>query len=122
LGPERITRILGVEPTLAYRKGEVYRRDGRGHAVRGRTGLWLLSSEGRVQSSDVIEHLRFLLAILFPSTDPLRELLRDGDIEADVPVFWHGAPGSPRPTIPDEVRAAFRRLPAKIEQDFGIAA
>ena len=127
LQPNSVTEILHRKPTLAYRKGEIYKRDSRGHAARGRTGMWLLSSERHVRSSDVIDHLRYLLTVVFPensgdSVKRLRDLLRDGHIEADVPVFLHGTAGQPRPTIPDDVREAFRRLPAKIEQDFEVAA
>lgn len=65
LDPARVTEILHLSPTLAYRKGEIFKRS-RGHEVRGRTNLWLLSSEGRVQSSELKDHLEYLLAILFP--------------------------------------------------------
>jgi hypothetical protein len=126
LEPRRVTEILHTQPTLAYRKGEVYKRDSRGHAAHGRTGLWLLSTEKRVPSTEVIDHLRYLIGVLFPDgaddrINPLRHLLRDRHIEADVLVFWHGEPGQPQPTIPDSIRTTFRRVPAQIEQDFEVA-
>jgi hypothetical protein len=125
LEPRRVTEILHADPTTAYRKGEVYKRS-RGHEVRGRTGLWLLSSKGRVESSDLNDHLNYLLTILFPNSsddrvEQLRELLRDGHIEADVSCFWFGKPGSFSPTIPEDIRAALERLPARIERDFQLA-
>jgi hypothetical protein len=125
LEPGRVTEILHTKPTTAYHKGEVYKRDRRGNEARGRTGLWLLSSEGHVQSSDVNDHLRYLIGVLFPdrsTSKHLRDLLRDGYIEVDVPVFWHGTRGQHSPVISDDVRQAFRRLPAKIEEDFDVAA
>ncbi len=65
LDPGRVTAILGAAPTTAYRKGEIFKRS-RGHEARGRTGVWLLSSNGHVSSPELDRHLRFLLAILFP--------------------------------------------------------
>jgi Domain of unknown function (DUF4279) len=121
LEPGDVTDILEANPTTAYRKGEVYKRS-RGQEVRGRTGVWILSSKDHVRSSDLNEHLQYLLAVLFPRgsndrVERLRALLRDGRITADVNCFWYGAPGSRVPAIPDEITTAFARLPARIEQD-----
>jgi len=122
LEPGRVSEILSAVPTTAYRKGEVYKR-AAGREALGRTGLWLLSSRGRVASSDLGDHLRYLLRVLFPdgSDEPvegLRELLRDESAEADVGCFWYGEPGARPPTIPRDVSAALARLPARIETDF----
>jgi hypothetical protein len=122
LEPSRVSDILHVDPTTAYRKNEVYKRS-RGHEVRGRTGVWLLSSKGHVESSDLSDHLRYLLTILFPDpssdrVDQLRKMLRDGHVEADVSCFWFGKPGSFRPEISNDIAAAFERLPARIDTDF----
>jgi Domain of unknown function (DUF4279) len=122
LDPRRVTEILHADPTTAYRKGEIYKRS-RGHEVRGRTGIWLLSSKGRVQSSDLNDHLRYLLTVLFPSNSSdrvnnLRDMLHDGHIEADVNCFWYGAPGTSSPMIPSNIRTALDQIPARIETDF----
>lgn len=122
LDPDKLTAILGVAPTTAYRKGEVYKRS-RGHEVRGRTGLWLLSSKGLAPVSNLNSHLRYLLTFIFPGgchdkLGMLRELMRDEQLKADVGCFWYGKSGAAFPVIPDELRLAFARLPAKIETDF----
>src|SRR5437667_305839 len=65
LEPQRLTDILSARPKIAYRKGEVYKIS-RGHEVRGRTGLWAISSKGVVDSPELNEHLDYLLGILFP--------------------------------------------------------
>jgi hypothetical protein len=36
----------------------------RGHEVRGRTGMWLLSSEPKVQSTDLSDHFAYLSKVL----------------------------------------------------------
>jgi hypothetical protein len=123
LEPSRVSEILHIDPTTAYRKGEIYKRS-RGHEVRGRTGVWLLSSKGHVQSCDLSDHLRYLLGVLFPDNretdrvERLRKMLRDGHIEADVSCFWFGKPGSFTPEIPGDIGTAFGRLPARVERDF----
>jgi hypothetical protein len=122
LEPNRISELLGVEPTTAYRKGEIYRRS-RGHEVRGRTGLWLLSTRRRIESTELEVHFTYLLTVLFPAGDmrvvePLRALMREEELEADIGCFWHGEHGAEPPVIPEEIRAAFARIGATIETDF----
>jgi hypothetical protein len=122
LEPGRVTRLLRIEPTIAYRKGEVYKRS-RGHEVIGRTGLWLLSSEGRVSSNDLRDHLAHLWAVIYSATgrdlvSPLQELMREDGLEADISCFWYGEHGASPPVIPHEIRAAFAQIGATIETDF----
>jgi len=122
LEPDRVTAILDAAPTTAYRKGEVFKQSGD-HKARGRTGLWLLSSEPHAASADLDAHLRYLLAILFPPNSEeriqrLRDLMREDRLEADVNCFWYGRAGAEFPMIGEDVRAAFASLPATIETDF----
>ena len=123
LEPERLTEILCCTPRTAYRKGEVYKRF-RGHEARGRTGLWLVSSEDQVDSLDLNDHLEYLLAIIFPNSGgedrlaPLHRLMQEQELEADIPCFWHGKPGAAKPTIRADILKRFARLPAEIEPDF----
>lgn len=122
LEPERITSLLGVEPTVAYRKGQVYKRV-RGHEVRGRTGLWRLTTRRQLDSAELDDHLAFLLKVLFPGgsakfVEPLRALIREYDLEGDIDCFWYGERGAVPPEIPDETRAAFAQIGVTIETDF----
>lgn len=122
LEPGSVTDILGVTPRTAYRKGEVFKRV-RDHEVRGRTGLWLLSSEDKVDSLDLNEHLDYLLGILFPDgsdakLNRLHDLMRECNIEADAPCFWHGKQGVKPPVIRNDIRDRLARIPAEIWADF----
>ncbi len=122
LEPDRITAILGVEPTTAYRKGEIYRRS-RGHEVRGRTGVWLLSTRRTVQGNQLADHFRHLVAALCPAGQAnhitaLRDLMARDGLKADVSCFWHGSAGAHSPEIPAFARDVFARLGATIETDF----
>ena len=122
LEPEQITKILGRRPKTAYRKGEIYRRS-RGHEARGRTGLWLLSSKGQVDSGDLNDHLAYLLKLLFSPGEAqrlerLRSLMHEDGLEVDISCFWHGERGALPPVVSAATRNAFARLPATIETDF----
>jgi hypothetical protein len=122
LDPDRITALLGVQPTTAYRKGEVYRRS-RGHEARGRTGLWLLSSKTHVSSAELSDHLVYLAGVLNPADGkdligPIRAVMHEAGLEAEVSCFWHGEHGAEPPVIPEEILAVFARIGATIETDF----
>jgi hypothetical protein len=124
LDPGEITAILGIPPTIAYRKGEVYRRSRDGtKEARGRTGLWLLSTREHVEGADLGRHLSYLLGVLFPPggdkrLDRLRALMLAKGLAADIGCFWYGRRGAQPPIIPEQVREAFALLPARIETDF----
>ena len=122
LEPDWISAILGVEPTTAYRKGDVYRRS-RGHEVRGRTGVWYLSTRRSVHSNDLADHFRHLVAAICPEERAdhiaaLRDLMARDGVEADVSCFWHGSAGAHSPEIPAFAHEIFARLGATIETDF----
>jgi hypothetical protein len=122
LDPDRITALLGVEPTTAYRKGEVYKWS-RGHEVAGRTGLWLLSSKMHVLGTELGDHLAYLKSVLNPDDgkdliEPIRAVMHEGGLEAEVSCFWYGEHGAEPPVISAEIRAAFARIGATIETDF----
>jgi hypothetical protein len=43
LDPDDITRLLGVQPSEAYRKGETFSK-GRARNLSARTGIWLFDT------------------------------------------------------------------------------
>jgi hypothetical protein len=122
LEPEQLTALLGTEPTLAYRKGEIYKRS-RGHEIKGRSGLWLLTTRRRFDSLRLQDHFEELLNVLFPEGDdrliePLRALMKRDDLESNVTCFWYGEHGATAPEIAEETRTAFAEIGATIETDF----
>ena len=122
LEPDRVSAVLGTEPTLAYRKGEIYKRS-RGHEVRGRSGLWLLSTRRQFDSDALADHFAQLIEVLFPAgsnhlIEPLRALMQEGGLRADVTCFWYGEHGATPPKIAEGTRSAFAKIGAKIETDF----
>lgn len=120
LDPDKVSRVLGLEPTLAYRKGDVYRRQGDREA-RGRTNLWLYTTRGQIDSAELEEHLKLLLLRMEGNQEhrrPLVALVAKAEADAEVICFWYGPPGSHPPVIGSDLRETFERAGARIETDF----
>jgi len=125
LDPEQVTGILQAKPTIAYRYGDVYMREGE-NCAEGRTGLWLISSEKTVHSNDLNDHLAYLVQIIFSEgsndrLDKLRQVMATGDVEADVGCFWSGPPGASKPVIDRSLKAALKKVAGHFEKDFHTA-
>src|SRR6266404_9182525 len=75
LDRDRISAILQVPPTKAWRKGERYFAGQRtGHLI-GRTGIWLLATDDLVTSPDLGQHLDFLTGLLSQGSQDEQERL-----------------------------------------------
>jgi Domain of unknown function (DUF4279) len=124
LDPDRITAILGVHPTKAYRKGESYLAGPRAGYVTGRTGVWALATDGPVDSPELDQHLDYLLDLVFRRPDreerlkQLREAMSRDGVKADVSCFWRGGPGASPPAVSKDAICMLQQLPAEIETDF----
>jgi hypothetical protein len=122
LDPCEISKILGVAPTRAYRKGEEYFAGPRTGMVRGRIGIWLLSTDELVDSRDLEQHISYLMKLIFEDdrdrTVRLHQLIVDRGLKAHVSCFWHGKAGGCAPEIAASAIDAFNQLPADIETDF----
>src|SRR5437870_928261 len=109
LDPDRITAILGVQPTKAYRKGERYLAGPRAGYVTGRTGVWVLASDSVVNSAELDRHLEHLVNLIFAGPDrgerlkQLHELMSREGVKADASCFWRGARGARPPLISGNV-------------------
>ena len=124
LDPRDISAILPIEPTRAHRKGEDFLAGPHAGTLRGRTGIWFLTTDKLVPSDDLDDHLRFVQDLLYPEPkdDPriskLRDILERTHSHARVTCFWHGDPGEPTPQITDGFKSAIEPLAADIETDF----
>jgi len=122
LDPGEISEILGVGATRAYRKGEEYFAGPRTGMVRGRTGIWLLSTDEVVDIRDLDQHISYLVRLIFEHdadrSARLHQLIMDRGLNAHVSCFWHGKAGAHAPEIPAFAIDAFNQLPADIETDF----
>jgi len=127
LEPDRITAILGVEPTKAYRKGEAYLAGPRAGYVTGRTGVWVLATDNVVDSADLDRHLEHLVDLIFRGPDrkqrlkQLHEVMSRDGLKADVSCFWRGGPGTQPPALSKDAIRKLPQLPAEIETDFEVS-
>ena len=126
LDPDRISAILGVQPTKAYQKGERYLAGPRAGYVTGRTGVWVLASDGAIDSAELDPHLEYLVAPIFAGPNreerlkQLHDLMSRDGVKADVSCFWRGRPGTRPPSVPATVISRLNQLPAEIETDFEV--
>jgi hypothetical protein len=78
LDPADVTASLHLEPSCAYRAGEVYR--GRDGVERMRPStVWHYTTASAVQSAEPEEHVRYLLDKLEPVADVIRAIRSKAD-------------------------------------------
>lgn len=121
LVPDQITRLVKIVPTLAYAKGEHYRRGPSSSVLIGRTGVWYFCTDGIVAGNRLQDHLAFLLKQVFPdptSVETLQTLIRRKSLQTVFTAFWHGPAGARRPSIPRLVTERLKQLPTTLETDF----
>jgi Domain of unknown function (DUF4279) len=118
LVPEQLTKLLGIDPTLAYAKGEHYSRGPRSRDLRGRTGVWFLSTDDEVVSNRLTDHIEWLVSRIAPNQVKLRRFIDQNSLHAVMTCFWHGPAGAKPPIVPKEARDILEAIPAKLEEDF----
>jgi Domain of unknown function (DUF4279) len=118
LVPDQLTKLLGIHPTLAYGKGEHYTRGPRSRDLKGRTGVWLLSTDAEVQSNRLTDHIEWLLSRITPNQAKLRRFIEQNSLHAVMTCFWHGPPGARPPVVPKQALDVLEAIPAKLEEDF----
>jgi hypothetical protein len=127
LDPAEISAVLPIAPTRAHRKGETFFAGPLAGSLRGRTGIWFLSTDKRVPSDDLGNHLEFVRTLLYPKPGDsgriaaLCDVLERAHSRARITCYCRGDPGEVKPHIPGEFRSAIEKLGAEIETDFAIA-
>jgi hypothetical protein len=123
LDPREISAILPVEPTRAHKKGEEFFAGPNTGTLRGRTGIWFLTTDRLVASDNLNDHLTFVQKLLYPGASDnsriakLRDVLERSHSRAHVTCFWRGDPGETAPQIPAQFKSAIEPLAADIETD-----
>jgi len=113
LDPERITGLLGIEPSRTQVKGWVTTsRSGREFSPP--IGGWFLSTKDVIASRDARRHVDWILERLAGKDGTLRRLQAEGN-RMDVFCFWQSAHGEGGPTLSP---AVMRRL-GELELEIG---
>lgn len=116
LRPDRVTELLGISPSFARAKGDVYGPPAR--PIRSRTGIWALESEAAINSTELEDHLAYLIAKLAPAaSEPLTRLIAEGS-KVDVLCFWMSATGQGGPVLSPRILARVAELGAELSFDF----
>ena len=113
LEPDRVTRLLGIEPSESQVKGAAY-INSIGREKMAEIGGWFLSTEGVIASRDLRRHVDCILDKLVGKDESLKRLQADGN-EIDVFCYWLAAEGHGGPTLSP---AIMRRL-GELEIEIG---
>ena len=109
LDPAEISAILPIAPTRAHRKGETFFAGPLAGDLRGRTGIWFLSTDKHVPSDDLGDHLEFVRTLLYPKPGDnsrigaLCEVLKHARSRARITCFWRGDLGETEPHTPGRI-------------------
>ena len=110
-----VTRLLGMEPSFARRRGDKYGNPER--PVTSRTGIWALESEKSVASDDLEDHLDFLLLRLGSKSSVVRKLVQDG-LTGDILCYWMSGTGQGGPVLGADTIRRVADLGVSLNFDF----
>ena len=88
LEPSTITDWTGIQPDRMARRGDE-RRNYKGDLIAPHDdGFWAITSEGKVNSKNINDHLNFLLELLLPHREKLLRVVDEMNGEAYFDVLW----------------------------------
>jgi Domain of unknown function (DUF4279) len=96
--PHAISKILQIEPTKVVEVGVEGPKHGTASGAIGKLNLWVLDSEGAVESKDLRRHLDWLLDQIEPAAQQILELRREGLI-MDISCVWWSKYGEGGPAL-----------------------
>ncbi len=126
LDPDVITNMIGVGPTLSYRKGERFVA-GRRRVEQQRTfGLWLYSTRDIGMSDSIESHLERIEELLLGSISMwscsklriISTFSAENAVDLNVSLFWYGAAGSAFPDVSKSFKAIVALAGGTYETDF----
>ena len=113
LDPDRVTGLLGIEPSQTQVRGQVLTRS-TGRPFTPPIGGWFLSTKGVIVSKDIRRHVDWILDRLAGKDQVLRSLQAEGN-RMDVFCYWLSASGHGGPILSP---AIMRRL-GELELEIG---
>jgi len=99
--PDVVSRITGLRADRACRRGDVV-KVARPHpdAIHTRQhGLWLITSEGQIETADLEDHVEWLLQKIEPAKDEMVAYVQETGSWADVFCFCEVAGGGGGPVL-----------------------
>lgn len=83
LNPDEATNIFGIMPSKSTKRG-----DRRNAKERWAHNFWSLTSQEKVNSEDLSEHIEWLLNQFEPVSSQLIEILQREGVEGKLSCFW----------------------------------
>lgn len=97
ISPGELTEKIGIPPSKARVKGEVYRGK-----VREWPTSWFLESAGKVESKDVRRHIEWILEQIESKTEIIKQLQDEG-AQIHFSCFWASAAGHGGPKLDPDI-------------------
>jgi hypothetical protein len=88
LNPDAISEVTGLNPDKTAKRGDDRRNYKGGQISPHQEGFWMISSEGKVESKDINDHIDFLLALLLPHRATLSQIVWQLKGETFFDVLW----------------------------------
>jgi hypothetical protein len=119
LDPREVEEALGLRGDFGAAKGEI-RRAGRAvhRTVRQPTGVWYLTTDGRLGGTSVERHLLYLLERIEPVGEKLAQLIQSSSLTADFYCYWVSATGQGGPVVSSETLGRIAVLSAELSFEF----
>jgi hypothetical protein len=83
--PDLITEALGVSPARRFKKGDTYGKKGNKWTI----GFWSISSRDMVESSDLENHIVWILERLEPVKDKLTYFVLQEGVDASIKIVFN---------------------------------
>ncbi|MBI5351361.1 MAG: DUF4279 domain-containing protein [Chloroflexi bacterium] len=88
ISPNDITAKLGIQPEQSFKYGEINKNSKGEERVR-KSSYWCISSDNKgFSQNDATPHFEWLIGILEPVSEKIKEILSDKNIEARITCFW----------------------------------
>ena len=115
--PRFITDLLEISPTRVVEAGVPAPRGEGKIGPIGKVNLWILDSEGSVESCDLRRHLDWILQQLEPASGRICDLRRD-HIVMDISCVWWSKYGDGGPTLWPSQMSRIARLDLELSFSF----
>jgi hypothetical protein len=119
--PDEITAKLDIQPSFSHAKGDTF--ESRAGLLKYRSGMWALESEDALETTNLENHLLFLLDILEPASSTIVELILKLSLSADFHCYWVSATSQGGPIISSKTLMRIANLHADLDfeiQFFGV--
>lgn len=83
LNPQEITDSTGLSPSMSFKKG-----DYRNKSDKWKHNYWSLSSRDKIQSSNLFNHIEWLMNQIEPVKAKFLDIVNNKDISAEISCFW----------------------------------